>query len=146
MVFSLSIFIEAYQTMTDFIELYPNALSPEFCKRFIHDFERSPHKNQGRTGGGVDTSKKISQDIYLNQHAEFQPALETILQACITHITEYVSKYYFSLISSIYLGSPRLMPKNIYRVKAIIIIGILKYFHSLVIIMPCTEICFFLYI
>jgi hypothetical protein len=89
--------------MNDFIEVYPNALSQEFCKKFIDDFEKSPHKNAGRTGGGVDLSKKISQDVYLNQHAEFQPALATILQACIDHITAYVTKYYFSLISSISL-------------------------------------------
>ena len=89
--------------MTDFIEIYPNALSQEFCKKFIQDFEQSPYKNEGRTGGGIDVSKKLSQDIYLNQHAEFQPALQTILQTCITHIIEYVNKYYFSLISGIAL-------------------------------------------
>jgi hypothetical protein len=89
--------------MTDFIEIYPNTLSQEFCKNFITDFENSPHKNEGRTGGGIDISKKISQDIYLNLHPEFQPALQTILQACTTHITEYVNKYYFSLISGISL-------------------------------------------
>jgi hypothetical protein len=89
--------------MTDFIELYPNTLSQDFCKKFITDFEQSPYKNEGRTGGGVDTSKKLSQDIYLNQHAEFQAPLQTILQACTTKITEYVNKYYFSLISGISL-------------------------------------------
>ena len=77
--------------MTDFIEIYPNALSQDFCKKFIQDFEQSPYKNEGRTGGGIDVSKKLSQDIYLNQHAEFQPALQTILQTCITHIIEYLS-------------------------------------------------------
>jgi hypothetical protein len=43
--------------MTDFIEVYPNALSTEFCQSFITKFEQSDHKNQGRTGGGVDTKK-----------------------------------------------------------------------------------------
>jgi hypothetical protein len=91
------------KTMTDFIEIYPNALSQDFCKKFIQEFEQSPYKNEGRTGGGIDVSKKLSQDIYLNQHVEFQPALQTILQTCITHIIEYVNKYYFSLISGIAL-------------------------------------------
>lgn len=92
--------------MTDFIEVYPNALTDDFCKNFIKMFELSPYKNAGRTGGGVDTSKKISQDIYLNQHAEFQPPLQTILQACSTHIIDYMSKYFFSLISGISLTVP----------------------------------------
>lgn len=89
--------------MTDFIELYPNALSAEFCQKLIADFEKSPHKNAGRTGGGVDTTKKISQDIYLNQHQEFQPHLNTINQALTNCIVDYIGKYYFSLISSISL-------------------------------------------
>jgi len=87
--------------MTDFIEIYPEALSPEFCEQFIAHFERSPHKNQGRTGGGVDASKKLSEDIYLNQHPEFQQELATITQACTDKVTEYVSKYFFTLISGI---------------------------------------------
>lgn len=89
--------------MTDFIEVYPNALSPEFCKKFILDFDNSKHKVPGRTGNGVDTTKKLSQDIYLNQHADFQPALQTILRACGDNITDYIGKYFFSLISGISL-------------------------------------------
>ena len=96
--------------MTDFIEIYPNALSQEFCQKFITNFEHSPHKNEGRTGGGIDVNKKLSQDIYLNQHPEFQTDLQTILQACSTHITEYVNKYYFSLICGISLTVQH--PKN----------------------------------
>ncbi|MFT5759334.1 MAG: hypothetical protein ACI9LM_004092 [Alteromonadaceae bacterium] len=87
--------------MTDFIEVYPNALSTEFCQSFITKFEQSDHKNQGRTGGGVDTKKKISQDIYLNQHVEFQQELSQITQVCTEHILNYVCKYYFTLISGI---------------------------------------------
>lgn len=89
--------------MTNFIELYPNALSAEFCQQLITDFEKSPHKNTGLTGGGVDTSKKISQDIYLNQHKEFLPHLNTINQTLTNCIVDYIGKYYFSLISSISL-------------------------------------------
>ena len=89
--------------MTDFIEVYPNALSQTFCEKFILDFDNSQHQVAGRTGNGVDTTQKLSQDIYLNQHAEFQPALNTILHTCADHITEYISKYFFSLISGISL-------------------------------------------
>ncbi len=89
--------------MTNFIEVYPDVLTPEFCQAFIEQFEQSPHKNAGRTGGGVDTSKKLSEDIYLQEQPEFHQALQTILQACSTQITDYMSKYFFSLISGISL-------------------------------------------
>ena len=87
--------------MTDFIEIYDNALSKEFCQSFIKQFDACPNKNQGRTGGGVDKSKKDSVDIYLNEVAEFNPAMEKIFFAATKHLTEYVTKYFFSLISGI---------------------------------------------
>ncbi len=89
--------------MTNFIEIYPNTLSAEFCQQFVHAFEQSPHKNNGRTGGGVDTNKKLSQDIYLNMHPEFQQQLTTITQACTKNIMAYMEQYFFTLISSISL-------------------------------------------
>lgn len=88
---------------TDFIEVYDQVLSPEFCQQFIQQFNACPAKNPGRTGGGVDTSKKLSEDIYLNQVPEFQAPLQTILKACGDTLADYVSKYFFSLISGISL-------------------------------------------
>ncbi len=87
--------------MTDFIEVYPDALSPEFCAQFIKEFDQSPHQQSGRTGGGVDTSKKVSLDITLNQYPEFQQAMQTITQACTEKLSSYVQSYFFSLISGI---------------------------------------------
>ncbi len=89
--------------MTNFIEVYPNTLPKDFCQNFIHSFNESPFKNEGRTGGGVDKNKKISQDIYLNEHPEFQQQLSIITQACTAQVIDYMSKYYMSLISSISL-------------------------------------------
>ncbi|WP_371187174.1 2OG-Fe(II) oxygenase [Thalassotalea maritima] len=89
--------------MTDFIEVYENALSPEFCQDLIKQINASPHKVAGTTGGGVDRNKKISDDIYLNEHKEFHPALRTVWNATSEAIADYVSKYYFSLISGISL-------------------------------------------
>jgi len=89
--------------MTDFIEIYPDVFSSEFCQNFIQQFEQSQHQLQGRTGGGIDKSKKISKDIYINQHQEFQPALQAITKVCTEQVTAYVQKYFFSLISGISL-------------------------------------------
>jgi len=125
--------------MTDFIELYPNALSPEFCQHFVKKFDQHPIKNQGRTGGGVDTSKKLSQDIYLNQTPEFQAELQTILQSCTTHISDYLARYFFSLISGISLtvvhpktGQPvKLSASNFDEVGRPNIINLMQYLFRL---------------
>ena len=87
--------------MTDFIEVYDNALSPEFCQQLIRVFEQSPHTVPGRTGGGVDTSKKISTDLYLYQHAEYQDLLKVIWQASTHYACEYFKKYHFALIGPV---------------------------------------------
>jgi hypothetical protein len=44
--------------MTDFIRVYDNALSTDFCDTFVQQFDQSPHLKQGITSGGVDLSKK----------------------------------------------------------------------------------------
>ena len=84
--------------MTDFIEVYDNALSSEFCQQLIKVFDHSPHTTAGRTGGGVDTSKKISTDLYLYQHAEYQPLLKVIWEATTRYACDYFKKYHFALI------------------------------------------------
>ena len=64
--------------MTDFIEIYDDALSPDLCQAIINTFDQSPHRTPGRTCGGVDPSKKISTDLYLNQHPEYHAAMNEI--------------------------------------------------------------------
>ncbi len=83
----------------DFIEVYDDALDAGFCRRFIERFEASPHKVPGRTGGGVDTSKKVSTDLYLNRHAEYQGDLAQILKATTQYAEAYFRKYHFALIA-----------------------------------------------
>ncbi|WP_417657626.1 2OG-Fe(II) oxygenase [Pseudidiomarina aestuarii] len=87
----------------DFIEVYDDALSAEFCRDFIQRFDESPHLTKGRTGGGVDTSKKVSEDLYLNQHPDYQDALAVIQAATRKHAVEYFTKYRFALIAPVAL-------------------------------------------
>lgn len=89
--------------MTDFIEVYDNALSPQLCEQIMQVFAQSPHKQTGRTGGGVDTSKKISEDLYLQQHPEYQQLVQQLQQITRSHMIEYVKKYHFMLIAPIAL-------------------------------------------
>lgn len=87
--------------MTDFIEVYDNALPEEFCRELIAAFDASPHTTAGRTGGGVDISKKNSTDLYLFQHAEYQPFLQVVWQATTRYAAEYFKKYHFALIGPV---------------------------------------------
>lgn len=84
--------------MTNFIEIYDNALSSTLCQQLISHFEQSAHCRPGLTSGGLDTSKKLSTDLYLNQHAEYQPLLSQIVQATAHFAAEYFRKYHFALI------------------------------------------------
>ncbi len=86
--------------MSDFIEVYDNVLSKDFCKSLIEQFDQSPHQVQGVTSGGLDTKKKLSTDIYLNQHIEFQDTLNTVIEAVTTNMVDYFKKYYFTLIGA----------------------------------------------
>ncbi|MBH9553051.1 2OG-Fe(II) oxygenase [Inhella sp. 4Y17] len=85
--------------MPDFIEVYENALSPVFCQQLIQQFDQSPHRVQGRTGGGVDVEKKLSSDLYLKDHPEWRPALAEIQKVTTYIAAEYFRKYHFALIA-----------------------------------------------
>lgn len=86
---------------TDFIEVYDDALPAELCEHLIQLFEKSPHKQPGRTGGGVDREKKLSEDLYLNQHADYASELRAICDITTKYAVEYFKKYHFALIAPI---------------------------------------------
>lgn len=89
--------------MSDFIEVYEDALSPELCAQLIKAFDSSPYLTAGRTGGGVDPSKKISQDLYLNDHPIYQPLLQQVWAATTQCAAQYFKKYHFALIAPVAL-------------------------------------------
>ncbi|WP_374351729.1 2OG-Fe(II) oxygenase [Chitinimonas sp.] len=89
--------------MPDFIEIYDDALSAALCDELIASFEQSPHRVAGRTGAGVDTSKKRSTDLYLNQHAAYRGQLQAIQQATSRYMADYFRQYHFALIGPLAL-------------------------------------------
>jgi hypothetical protein len=89
--------------MTDFIEVYDNALPAEFCQRFIRTFDSSPHRTPGRTGSGVDTTKKVSEDLYLDSFAEYAADLDFIRTTTAHYAAQYFAKYRFALIAPVAL-------------------------------------------
>lgn len=82
----------------DFIESFDGALEPAFCQHLIDRFEASPHRTRGQTGSGIDESKKISTDLYLNDHAEWQADLEQVQIATAHCLERYFARYFFALI------------------------------------------------
>lgn len=93
--------ISITKTMTNFIHIQDDVLSPEFCRQLIDSFETSQHQVDGRTGGGVDPDKKRSKDIYLNQHPEFHPMLQQVVAKTSEQLYAYFAKYFFALIGPI---------------------------------------------
>jgi hypothetical protein len=89
--------------MPDFIEIYDDALSQAQCETLINLFDNSPYLKAGSTGGGVDLSKKISTDLYLNDHAEYQQVLAEIVTVTSRYAEQYFRKYHFALIAPLAL-------------------------------------------
>lgn len=84
--------------MSDFIHVVPNAIDDTICDALITKFEGHPGTFEGRTGGGVDTSKKRSTDISISQTPEFQQEFGQIVQATTRKVIDYFDEYFFAFI------------------------------------------------
>lgn len=74
----------------DFIEVYPNAIPTDLCGRLLRLLDTHSGVYQGKTGGGVDVSKKNSTDLMLDAH----PELDGIRNELLNHTFEWVSNYF----------------------------------------------------
>lgn len=79
--------------MTDFIEVYDGALSPDACRALVERFRASPHAQRGETGSGVDVSLKDSWDIAVSRHAEWADACALLNDAVIQGFKQYLRRY-----------------------------------------------------
>ncbi|WP_404341449.1 2OG-Fe(II) oxygenase [Pseudoalteromonas mariniglutinosa] len=86
--------------MTDFIRVYDNALSKQFCDNFITVFEQSPYLKQGMTSGGIDLTKKDSHDLYLNAHPEYAEQLKHVQQVAASYIFQYIEEHIFMMLGA----------------------------------------------
>jgi hypothetical protein len=84
----------------DFIAVYDDVLPAAFCEELIQQFEYSDKRVAGRTGHGIDTSKKHSTDITLNQHAEWQAPLQQLLDYTYPRLKDYMVRLRFPLIGA----------------------------------------------
>ncbi|MFC4729163.1 2OG-Fe(II) oxygenase [Coralloluteibacterium thermophilus] len=87
----------------DFIEVYPDALSPAQCAALIERFEASSLKAPGAVGGGVYTELKHSSDISIGGRPEWQDAEAALNQAMLGGLLRYIRTYRYALIAPLML-------------------------------------------
>lgn len=87
----------------DFIEVYPDALDADTCKRIVAQFESSGQAARGRTGGGVDVKLKDSYDIGITGRPEWKPVESLLQQTAFGGVMKYVRKYPFAMIGALAL-------------------------------------------
>jgi len=90
--------------MKDFIGIYDDILSPQFCQQVIDKFEKSKKKKPGAVGHGVDISKKDSMDIQITPLKEWEKENQVIAQATLQGVIRYVREYPFLLVGAVSTG------------------------------------------
>ena len=59
-------------SIPNFIIEFQDALTPDYCNELIAKFEHSKQHKPGRTGAGVDKSKKDSVDLFISGESDWQ--------------------------------------------------------------------------
>jgi hypothetical protein len=85
----------------DFIEIYDGALSPANCQAIVARFNASKQVTRGRTGQGVDTSKKDSYDITLGDQGEWADVNQLLAHTTLKYLHDYMRKYRFLLMGAL---------------------------------------------
>lgn len=91
---------------TDFIEVYPDALTATQCASLVERFTASERLRPGRVGGGVMRELKDSQDLALSEQAEWRDAEGVLNQAVFRGLLLYLRRYPYTLIAPLMLEVP----------------------------------------
>ncbi|NVJ50440.1 MAG: 2OG-Fe(II) oxygenase [Gammaproteobacteria bacterium] len=102
--------------MQNFIVEFKNALAPEYCDQLIEKFTRDPAKTAGKTGAGVDKSKKDSMDLYISTLPNWQQECQQISQLILQAVTQYAKAYPFLLTGAV---SPSIQDPKTGQVRTI---------------------------
>ena len=89
--------------MSDFIEIYPEALDGATCAALIQRFNNDPQRQPGRVGSGVMPELKRSQDLTLSGRPDWQDAQAALNGALFTCMLRYVRRYPYTLIAPLML-------------------------------------------
>ena len=85
----------------DFIEVYHDILPDQFCDELVASFDSHEGVYQGRTGGGVDKSKKNSRDLMLDAHPDLLTQRDRLVNYSFEGIQRYFAKYYLALMGAV---------------------------------------------
>ncbi len=86
--------------MDDFLEIYDNALTPAQCEHILERFKASDKIVRGKTGHGVDTTKKDSYDLTITLHPEWQDVCAMMMGAVQQCLQAYMNKYRMLLVGA----------------------------------------------
>ena len=86
--------------MDDFLEIYDNALSAEQCQMILARFNASDKVGRGKTGNGIDVSKKDSYDLTISLHQDWNDVSNILMQAVQRHLEQYMDKYRMLLVGA----------------------------------------------
>ena len=87
--------------MTDFIEVYDEALASTVCSQLIARFEASKAVVRGQIGQGVDVSKKDSFDLNISRHKDWQEVNYFLMGTILRYLCAYMWKYRFLLMGAL---------------------------------------------
>lgn len=102
--------------MQNFIIEFKQAFSPEFCNHLMAKFEQDPKRTAGKTGAGVDKSKKDSTDLYISELANWKEECKTINSTIFQAVTQYAKAYPFLLTGAV---SPSIQDPKTGQVRTI---------------------------
>lgn len=93
-------------TTQDFIAIYDNAMTSEFCKGLIKKFERDRSKKPGVTGHGINITAKDSQDINISMDHNWDKEHRQIADLTWQYLVRYIREYPHLLSGALTLSFP----------------------------------------
>jgi len=87
--------------MNHFIVQFERAFAPDFCQNLINKFENDSRRYQGKTGGGVDVSKKNSSDLSISTHPDWQSEQDHIQNTILKGLIQYARVYPHFLVGAV---------------------------------------------
>lgn len=90
-------------SLSDFIEVYPDALSAAACARLIERFEASADTTPGRVGAGVMPELKDSVDITLAGLPHWRDVEASLNGAAFAGLMRYLRSYHHALTAPLML-------------------------------------------
>ena len=92
--------------MQHFIAQFDGVLTASQCQALIGRFQQDPNLTPGRTGAGVDTTKKDSTDLYISGLPAWQDACKDLNQLLLRAVMQYCRAFPHLLVGAL---SPKVL-------------------------------------